>query len=228
MIILRNAVSVFCFAILAYLGTCFQKSYIQKEKFTIRNVFPEEILYFIICFFCYVTVLIAGILFYEIKELTFLQMTENVFLWCGLYLVSWTDFRIKKIPNVVLKVLLLVKAIGITLQILIDHQAWNIAVLSAFLGLLIAGGSVLFCRLISRGQIGAGDVKLYAITGLYMGIAGFVNVMIYSVFIAGIFSSVLLLINFIRKKTKISDTAKITIPMAPFIFLGVSLYFLFL
>lgn len=228
MIIFRNIVSFLCFAILAYLGTCFQKSYIKGEKLTVRQVLPGEILYFIICLFCYIAVLTAGILFYQQKELTFLQMTENVFLWSGLYLISWTDFRIKKIPNAVLKVLLIIRTIGIILQIYIDHQSWKIAVLSAFLGLVTAGGSVLLCRLISKGQIGAGDVKLYAVTGFYLGVAGFINVMVYSVFIAGIFSTILLTVNFIRKKMKISETAKTTIPMAPFIFLGVSLYLLFL
>ena len=155
-------------------------------------------------------------------------MTEIMFLWCGMYLVSWTDFKIRKIPNIILKILFIAKIIGILFQIIIDHQEWKIAILSAGLGLLIAGGSVLLCRVFSKGQIGAGDIKLYALTGFYLNTVGFVNVMLYSVLIAGIFSIIILLVNKIKNKMKFSSAMKSTIPMAPFIFLGTNLYLIFL
>ncbi len=226
--ILINIISVICSILLAYLGTCFQKSYIQKEEFTLKNVLPSEMVYFIICLFWYVVTLIIGVLFYQQKEITFLQMIEVSFFWNGLYLVSWTDFKVKKIPNTILKILFIAKLIGVVLQVLIDHQSWKIAVLSSFLGLLTAGISVLLCMIISKGQIGAGDVKLYALVGFYLGIVGFVNIMIYSILIAGLYSIIILIINAIKKKTKFSKAIKSTIPMAPFIFLGTNLYLIFL
>ena len=228
MIIFRNIVSIIFFVVLAYLSTCFQKSYVKNEKFKIKNIFPEEILYSVFCLFWYVSILIVGILSYQKKEMTFLEMTEIMFLWCGMYLVSWTDFKIRKIPNIILKILFIAKIIGILFQIIIDHQEWKIAILSAGLGLLIAGGSVLLCRVFSKGQIGAGDIKLYALTGFYLNTVGFVNVMLYSVLIAGIFSIIILLVNKIKNKMKFSSAMKSTIPMAPFIFLGTNLYLIFL
>lgn len=226
--IIAIGISVILSILLAYLGTCFQMSYLKEKEFTLKNVLPAESPYFILSLLCYIVFLILGIVFYPQKEMTYVQMAEAVFFWYGLFLVSWTDLKVRKIPNAVLKFLMIGKLFSIVLLILVDHQSWKIAFLSAFLGLVISGISVLFCKIVSKGQIGAGDVKLYALTGFYLGVAGFINIMIYSIFLAGVFSILTLLFNAVRYRKKLSEAMKTTIPMAPFIFLGLTLYLIFL
>ena len=75
---------------------------------------------------------------------------------------------------------------------------------------------MLICMLLSRGGVGAGDVKLIAAIGLYYGLAGVLSILMVTLIFAAIFSIVMLA----TKKAKM----KSTLPMAPFIFIGLSIH----
>ena len=79
---------------------------------------------------------------------------------------------------------------------------------------------MLACRLISRGGIGAGDVKLFALIGFYFGIIPTMNMMFYTTFLAAIAAAFLL----ISKKAKM----KSTLALGPFAFIGLNIYYILL
>ncbi|AEY65758.1 A24 family peptidase [Clostridium sp. BNL1100] len=62
---------------------------------------------------------------------------------------------------------------------------------------------------ISRNQVGGGDIAIMTITGLYSGISTLISILFTSVTLAGLFSSIFILSGKAHKKTEI--------PFAPFI-----------
>jgi leader peptidase (prepilin peptidase) / N-methyltransferase len=82
----------------------------------------------------------------------------------------------------------------------------------AFWGFLLGGGIILAIFLISRGGMGAGDVKLMAMIGLYAGLQG----TIVTLFLGFIFGALVGIIYMILGKL----TRKDALPFAPFLSLG--------
>lgn len=69
-----------------------------------------------------------------------------------------------------------------------------------------------FFILVSKGQLGYGDLYLLTVTGFYSGLDGFINILFLSVLFTGTYSLVLV---FAKKGCR-----KTEIPFAPFILLG--------
>ncbi len=206
-------------AALAYIGTCFQKSYLTNTEFSLKKCLPKEMRVFSVGMICYITAAVYGLLTYTAKQFSLIQLTEMVILWQGLLLVSYTDIKVKKIPNKVLLVLLCVRVVGMAGEILIDGRKWDIIVLSSVIGMAVGGVIILICMILSRGGIGAGDLKLYAIIGFFCSTEGLAIIMVYSIIFAALTGIVLL----IFKKAKM----KSTLPMGPFIFAGLTLFLVF-
>jgi len=85
----------------------------------------------------------------------------------------------------------------------------------AGLGILLAGGVFFLCGVLSRGGIGAGDIKVFAVLGLMLGFNRVFTVIMATVLVAAIKGIYLLI-------TKKADK-KSTMPMGPFILIGVIL-----
>ncbi len=79
-------------------------------------------------------------------------------------------------------------------------------------GAFIAGLIFMVCYLLSKGQLGGGDVKLSVVMGLFLTIERILPVIIYGTLACSIFSIVLL----IMKKL----TLKSMIPLIPFLHFG--------
>ena len=103
-------------------------------------------------------------------------------------------------------------------EIIFDNQIWYTLLISSVLGMSVGAVTVLICLLISRGGIGAGDLKMFAVIGLFFGLQGLMEIMIYSLFFASIVGIVLLA----ARKAKF----KSSLAMAPFMFIGSLLHIL--
>ena len=79
---------------------------------------------------------------------------------------------------------------------------------------------MLICRLISKGGMGAGDIKLFAVLGFFLKIPDVMHVMILSIMLSAVTGLFML----IFRKAKMRST----IPMAPFILAGLTVYFIFI
>lgn len=144
----------------------------------------------------------------------FLKSIRYVVLVEALFVIAWKDHYEKLIPN---KYLLIMTGIR-TFLLIVEWFVYPIygmsILLSSLMGVAIGAGVFGLCYLISRGGMGAGDVKLMATLGYYMGGADIMFVMI----LAAVFSAVYSIVNLARKKTNL----KAEIPFAPFVLAGTS------
>ncbi|MDR2374759.1 MAG: A24 family peptidase [Bifidobacteriaceae bacterium] len=81
------------------------------------------------------------------------------------------------------------------------------------LGFLVAAVVFLAVRMISRGGLGAGDIKLYALLGAAAGLTGVIALIVISLLLSAFVGIVLMVL---RKRK-----AKDALPMAPFTFVAV-------
>lgn len=139
---------------------------------------------------------------------------------CGLAILTVTDWVKHRIPNKVLLVLLMIWAViaGLLILFLInDGMAFTF---SGLAGALVGGIIFFLCYLLSRKQLGAGDVKLVFVLGLYLTGQRIIGAIFYGVIFCCIFS----LIQIARKKITVKDG----VPLVPFLYLGTVLTLLIL
>lgn len=134
---------------------------------------------------------------------------EYQILIIGLCVIAWKDAMLKQIPNHMLLILVLVRSV-----LLFDDMTTAIA---SFEGFLIGGGVMLFGYLLSKGTMGAGDVKLMAVVGSYVGSDRMLQVILCSLIASCIFGFIQLL----RKKMELRHG----IPFAPFVLISVIFYY---
>ncbi len=143
------------------------------------------------------------------------RMVRYSILLAGLAVIAWIDRRSKRIPNEILLALLLLRVIVLAGEWL-THPSYGLALLiSALAGGLIGGGLFIICYFLSRGGVGMGDVKLFAVMGVYLGL----SVIMTTVFLTVLVSAVYSVVQLIRKKTKLKDE----VPFAPFAWIGLIL-----
>lgn len=154
-------------------------------------------------------ILIAEFIFFEYGPL---KIVRYLILVEALFIIAWIDQKEHIIHNKHLLIL-----VGIRIAILICewvmYPMYGLSILTSSLtGLAI--GFLIFglCYLVARGGMGAGDVKLVAVLGFYLGSTALMPVLILSVFASAIYS----IFKLIRKKTNL----KAEIPFAPFVLIG--------
>ncbi len=123
-----------------------------------------------------------------------------------------TDRYARKIPNTLILAMLFIWLVQVILFMIIDYDytvkyiPWCIA------GFMIAGGVFLFDYFLARGGLGAGDVKMAAVLGLYL-----LSDRAIAAILCGIVLFVLYRIaGFAIHKASIKSST----PMAPFLFYG--------
>jgi len=144
-----------------------------------------------------------------------------LFLLCILLAVFFTDLEHRRVPNILVVVCL---GVGLLWQLLQLVSLWistqifpampvipapPLSLGQALLGLALGGGVMLLIMILSRGGMGAGDVKLMALLGFYVGVPGTLLVFFLSFLAGGLVGVVLLLFKLKRRKD--------ALPFAPFI-----------
>lgn len=147
-------------------------------------------------------------------------LIQNLLIWNGVFTAAVIDFQVKKIPNKIVAALLAVRAVFLILGIIAFKDDIKISLLRSVTGMILGGGVILVCMFFSKGGVGAGDMKLFAVIGFCFGLSGIVQVMVYTLFISAVFCIGLL----ISGKAKMHST----VPMAPFIVTGLTFYYILL
>lgn len=146
---------------------------------------------------------------YSIDLITRLSLITLVLL---ILPVSAIDMRLQKIPNVFLLVGLAVRIVYLAVMYIQDaSNAWIITK-DSLIGSVVIGLFFLFLLVVFKNSIGMGDVKLFALMGLYQGLWGVINSVFFSL-VVSFFVSIALLIT--KKKGR-----KDTISFGPSIYLG--------
>lgn len=141
-----------------------------------------------------------------------LKAVRYLTLFWVLGMIAWVDQSSKRIPNAALKDLMAVRTVLLLLECLLNQEYWLSILISAGIGLLLGGGMFLLCFLLARGGIGAGDVKLLAVIGYYVGGGAIFTLIFLTTLLAALYS----LIRLALKKTGLKEE----IPFAPFVFAG--------
>ena len=142
--------------------------------------------------------------------ITFLRWLLLIYM---LIYISIIDCKERIIPNKLLLFLLVVRIIILIYEVSQNISLWKMVTWIPTLGMLIGGLTIFLGMLISRKGVGGGDVKMYAIIGLYVGSYSILGTLFYSFLFSALYGIYLL----VFKRAKIRDS----IPMAPFALLGV-------
>ncbi|MBS5112100.1 MAG: prepilin peptidase [Coprobacillus cateniformis] len=187
----------------------------RKEKINIKNALQKNLYNLIFASHAFVLGLIGGVCFYYYNY-SFIGLYKYYMLLEILLLLVIIDIKKKVIPNFVLLILLGVVLLIDLIQVFVYGGQLELAIAFA-IGAGLAFIIFFICMLITRGGIGAGDVKLFTIIGLCSGFA-ITNIIFYSLCASFLYSIVLLM----TRKAKMKDF----IPMVPFIYLGVLIFFI--
>ena len=152
---------------------------------------------------CVVTDLIFELLFVMLAAMTFFCMT---------------DYWEKVVPNRMLLILLCVFIIILGLQGIRNADILMRALPSIILGLIFCAISFGLGYLLSHGNMGAGDVKLVLVMGLFLTGEYVVGAILYGCIVSALYS----IIQLARKKLSRKDQ----IPFVPFLYIGVIIRYL--
>lgn len=132
-----------------------------------------------------------------------------------LFLLSVTDIRYRRIPNVYILAAFAVKTVMIVIWGVAEHDFSGLFVNSlagVISGALLTG----IVYVISGKGIGAGDVKMFAAVGYMAGAAAALDILVYSTVLCALCGIILVAV----KKCRLKDF----IPMAPFVYAGMLVY----
>lgn len=168
----------------------------------------------------YLIIEITNSLLYVVLFIKF-KLTLEFFSYCfliSLLLVVFViDLRYKIIPN---KINLFGFSIILTIKILESLYYLSFApLLDSTLGLLIGAVPILLVILITNGGMGAGDMKLMAVIGMWFGLKFTYLVLLIGILAASIMAIILLV-------TK-QSTKKSELPFAPFLFISTFICLIF-
>ena len=118
--------------------------------------------------------------------------------------LAWVDGKQRIVPGNILKWMFFFRLSVLVAGVFCYRGAGMELVLSALGGLFAGGGIMLLAYVISRKGVGAGDVKLMAVVGLYMGSANIYAVLLLSFFLAAAYGVAGMLLHKIRLKDEIA------------------------
>lgn len=132
-------------------------------------------------------------------------------LLIGLFLVAKADWQKKRIPNHYLKELLLWRGMLLIIEETVFLRQFCVLDFQSMMtGFLCGGGILLTCYIVTRRRIGAGDVKLFSVIGLYVGAESVLRIIAFSFLTAFLFVGIKLVLEKVDLKEQI--------PLGPFAF----------
>ena len=141
-----------------------------------------------------------------------LKIIRYLILLECMFILAWIDHQERRIPNKILLSMLIARGLILILEWVLVPSMGMPLLLSSLLGMLLGGGLFLLAYFISKKGVGMGDVKLFAVTGCYVGGGSIMPLVFFSVLISALFSIVMLILKKINLKEEI--------PFAPFVLAG--------
>lgn len=141
-----------------------------------------------------------------------LKCVRYLVLLAATFVIAWIDRHERRIPNRILLILLGIRAVLLVGEWTLVPSMGLSLLISSLMGMLIGGGLFLLVYFISRGGVGMGDVKLFAVIGTYMGTGSIMALVFMTALAAALYSIIMLIL----KKIKLKEE----IPFAPFVLVG--------
>lgn len=138
-------------------------------------------------------------------------LLREVLLVFGFAASVW-DLREKRVPNLLILSMLGAYAAVMAPQLLLRGEQTLALLLSGLIGFVIGGTLFLTVYLVSRRGLGGGDVKLMAVSGLYLGAGGVLSAMLYGSVLSALTALALIALKRIGRRD--------AIPLVPFLYAG--------
>lgn len=182
-----------------------EKNFLNKNLYNFLFITHSFIIGFIgfICFFMHNYNFIGFYKYFILLEMVFL--------------LTIIDIKKQIIPNIIVFILFVFVVLFDLMQVFILYNGNLSFGLSFVIGGILAFVIFLASSVISRGGVGAGDIKLLTVIGLATGY-GVINIMFYTLVVMFLYSIIMLLL----KRVKLRDH----VPMVPFIYIGILLFFI--
>ena len=194
----------------SYITLCFydRKNSLKVKK---KGNFIYSIFIIGVMSLTFVTAFVLGLI--RFSEWNLPEMLFHYILIWGMTVLAVTDYRQHRIPNRFLTIMLMIWAFVTGIYIILQTES-GVGLLFRSLSGAIAGGLIfLFCYILSRKQLGAGDVKLVFVMGLYLTGQRIIGAIFYGIVLCCLYSVVQL----IRKKIGLKDG----VALVPFLYLGI-------
>ena len=143
------------------------------------------------------------------------QLLLRLVLLTLCYAAAVTDLRRQQVDNRLVAALGIAWVLILAPLVLVDPEGALTMGGTGLAGFPLAGAVLLLVYFVSRKGLGGGDVKLMTVAGLYLGYDGALSALLYGSVLAALSALVLIL----GKKM----TAKDTIPLVPFLYVGILL-----
>lgn len=166
----------------------------------------------------FVSECILGVIRFSNMEIP--AMIATHILIGSLSILAVIDYKKNIVPNKMLLIMLAAWVSIAGIYTILQTEKGLGYFFSALIGGIIGGSIFLLCYILSKRQLGAGDVKLVFIMGLYLTGHRIVGAIFYGVTLCCIYSVVQLL----RKKIGLKDG----VPLVPFLYMGTLITFFIL
>lgn len=174
-----------------------------------KKVTKYMIVYSIIAILVVVGITITLIMLYE--DNSFIFNLKRVSLLAILWPIAYIDFKEYRIPNAFILMGIVTRVLLLFLEFFMDEPI-IVNLLSEIIAMVILVFGTVLCRLMIKNAIGAGDIKLFIVMGLLLGLDGTWG----AVFISLIVSFFVAIFLLLFKKKNRNDN----IPFGPAIALG--------
>lgn len=183
---------------IGYIATCYQLNNIslKNKDFSVLKINKNRLFYLGLTVCSFVTVIVLFQTVYFTEPLTQVKL---VLLLAIIAPCAAVDLKTHKIPNKFLIVGLVARVIIYIIEFILSVNEAVATLKNDVFAALIIGGFFLLLLLVFKNSIGMGDIKLFALMGLYQGLLGVINSIFFSL-MASFFVSIYFLIT--KKKTK--------------------------
>jgi len=162
-----------------------------------------------------IPIIISAFLILHVRQLSaYMSLLYVLMIGFG-YVIAVVDFKSKKIPNKLLLLMLSAWIIVIFSMLIFNTDSAIALIVDSALGLLIGGGVFMLVYVASKKSLGGGDVKFMALSGLFIGFSEIIPAMLYGTILAALTGITLMLFKKLGRKD--------TIPLAPFLYIGILL-----
>lgn len=191
------------------------KRYVKSESNVLADVFGKQNQKFMILtgVATGIILIVSGMWHFSMESVYTPLLLRWLTIFFGCYICAFIDYKEMLIPNRILLLLLIVRCAYLVYECIINYGYWKMVFGYPLLGAFIGGFVFVLAKLIAKGGVGMGDIKMFIVIGFYVGSAEIMPVLLYTCICMASVSLILLLF---RKAT-----LKDSLPMAPFAFLGV-------
>lgn len=158
---------------------------------------------------CFIFILLFQTLY---ADTTLLHQAKLLTLILILFPTALVDYKVQLIPNDFMLGALIMRVLFFAIELFISPSLIWTNLKDGIVAAVVIAGFFLIIHVLFKNSIGMGDVKLFAIIGLYQGIWGATNAVFFSLLVSFFLSVVLLILKKVTKKDAIS--------FAPSILLG--------